>query len=255
MKFSKINASQIYFRLKDIWGCENFSKFRGFIKLQKKTIVECFFHFLMLNLFSIKELFNKPLEIQWNITGTLPGKLKLFWALSYKILPPEITKTSEIAVLRVIWGPENQCGIQWFFMILWISEIVSFYLLVKNSFNFKLGFFSYFESISGGIIRKDILRSDYHSARWYWCKKDQKNLLQASHNIFPQCLIVNSSLLWAFMVQNFCKNSFSGGKSRKNGIPVIKITFFLKPPLPHQNYRFPWVNTKSIKYTCRFNFL
>ena len=30
------------------------------------------------------------------------------------------------------------------------------------------------------------------------------------------------------MVQNFHKNSFSGGKSGKNGIPVIKITFSLK---------------------------
>ena len=113
-------------------------------------------------------------------------------------------------------------------MILWISESFSLYLLVKNSFIFKLGFFTYFEYISGGIIRKNILHSDYHSARWYWCKKDQKNLPQTSHKIFSQCLIVNSSLLWAFMVQNFCKNSFSGGKSRKNGIPVIKITFCQK---------------------------
>ena len=30
------------------------------------------------------------------------------------------------------------------------------------------------------------------------------------------------------MVQNICKNSFSEGKSRKNGIPVIKITFSLQ---------------------------
>ena len=38
------------------------------------------------------------------------------------------------------------------------------------------------------------------------------------------------------MVQNVCKKSFSGGKSRKNGIPVIKITFsFQKIP---QNYVF-----------------
>ena len=151
----------------------------------------------------------------------------------------------------VLWEPGNQCGIQWFFMILWISESFSLYLLVKNSFNFKLGFFTYFEYISGGIIRKNILRSDYHSAKWYWCKKDQKNLPQTSHKIFSQCLIVNSSLLWAFMVQNFCKNSFSGGKSRKNGIPVIKITFSLQK-IP-QNYRFPSVNTKTIKYTYRFN--
>ena len=70
-------------------------------------------------------------------------------------------------------------------------------------------------------------------------------------NFFSQCLIVTSSLLWAFMVQNVCKNSFSGGKSRKNGIPVIKITFSLQK-IP-QNYRFSWVNTKTIKYTYRFN--
>ena len=44
----------------------------------------------------MKELLHKPSEIQWNITGTLLGKLKrkISWALSYKILPPpEITKT------------------------------------------------------------------------------------------------------------------------------------------------------------------
>ena len=136
-------------------------------------------------------------------------------------------------------------------MILWISESFSLYLLVKNSFNFKLGFFTYFEYISGGIIRKNILHSDYHSAKWYWCKKDQKNLPQTSHKIFSQCLIVNSSLLWAFMVQNFCKNSFSGGKSRKNGIPVIKITFSLQKNPPE--CRFAWVNTKTVKYNYRFN--
>ena len=113
-----------------------------------------------------------------------------------------------------------ECGIPCFFMILWISESFSHYLLVKNSFNFKLGFFTYFEYISGGIIRKDISLSDYHSSRWYWCKKVQKYLPQTSHKFFAQCLIVNSSLLWAFMVQNFCKNSFSESKSRKNGIPV-----------------------------------
>ena len=84
----------------------------------------------------------------------------------------------------VLWGPGNIYAYQWFFMILWISE--SFSLLVKNSLNFlKLGFFTYFEYISEGILRKNILRSDYHSARWYWCKKDQKNLPQTSHNL-PQ---------------------------------------------------------------------
>ena len=47
---------------------------------------------------------------------------------------------------------------------------------------------------------------------------------------FFSILFLNSSLLWAFMVQNFCKNSFSGGKSRKTGIPVIKTTILCKSP-------------------------
>ena len=59
-----------------------------------------FFQLLMLNISSIKELLHKPSEIQWNITGTLPGKLKtkISWGLSYKIVPPKITKTWEIAI-------------------------------------------------------------------------------------------------------------------------------------------------------------
>ena len=122
---------------------------------------------------------------------------------------PVITKTWEIAIFflvggEVLWGPGNQCGIQQFFMILWISESFSLYLLVKNSFKFKLRFFTHFEYISGGIIRKNIFHSDYHSARWYEYKKDQKNLQQTSHKIFSQCYIVNSSLLWTFMVENVC---------------------------------------------------
>ena len=166
----------------------------------------------MLNISSIKELLHKPSNIQWNMTGTLPEKLKrnILGALSYKILPFEIKKTWEIAILRGIWGAwELMRNSMSFFIILWIWESFSFDLLVKNSFNFKLGFFSYFEYISGSIIRKTILRSDYHSTRWHWCKKDQKNLPQTSHKIFPQWLIVNSSLLWAFLIKNFCKNSFS----------------------------------------------
>ena len=144
--------------------------------------MEHFFQLLMLNISSIKKLLHKPSEIQWNITGTLQGKPKrnISWALSYKILPPEIQKTWKIAILGGIWGPGNQWGIQWFFMILWISESFSFYPLVKNSFTFKLGSFNYFENISEGIIRKNILHSDDHSAWWYWCKKDQKDLLQTS---------------------------------------------------------------------------
>ena len=53
----------------------------------------------------MKELLHKPSEIQSNITRTLPGKLKInFWALSYKILPPEITKMWEIAILEGTLG-------------------------------------------------------------------------------------------------------------------------------------------------------
>ena len=124
-----------------------------------------------------------------------------------------------------------------FFMILWISESFSLYHLVKNSFNFKLGFSTYFEYFRG--------------CQMILMQKDQKNLPQTSHKIFSQAVFGNSSLLWAFMVQDFCKNSFSEGKSRENDIPVIKITFSLQK-IPW-NYQFPWINTKTIKYTCWFN--
>ena len=89
--------------------------------------MEHFFQFLMLNISSIKEVLHKPSEIQWNITGTLRGKLKrkISWAFSYKLLHPEITKTWEIATLGVLCGSGNQCGIQWFFMILLFSESFS----------------------------------------------------------------------------------------------------------------------------------
>ena len=68
---------------------------------RKKPMWNVFFQFLMLNISSIKELLHKPSEIYRSITGTLPGKLKtkISWALSYKILPPEITKMWEIAIL------------------------------------------------------------------------------------------------------------------------------------------------------------
>ena len=85
--------------------------------------------------------------------------------------PRKSQKCKKLLFWGVILGPGNQCGIQWIFKILWISESLSFYLLVKNSFNFKLGFLTYFEYTSGGIIRKNILHSDHHSIRWYWCKK------------------------------------------------------------------------------------
>ena len=72
---------------------------QGAHKIAKKTHVERFFQFLMLNTSSIKKLWHKPSEIQWNITGTLRGKPKKnYLALPYKILPPEITKAWEIAI-------------------------------------------------------------------------------------------------------------------------------------------------------------
>ena len=143
--------------------------------------------------------------------------------------------------LGVLWGPGNQCEFLCFFMILWISESFSLYLLVKNSFNFKLRVFTYFEYISGGIIRKTFY---VQINRWYWCKKDQKNFPQTSHKFFSQCLIVNSSLLWAFMFQSVCQNSFSGGRSRKKWHSCNKnYLFFARNPPElqvsmsyHQNY-------------------
>ena len=113
-----------------------------------------FFQLLMLNISSIKELLHKPSEIQWNITETLPGKLKrkIYWAFSCKILSPEITKTWEIAIF---WGTLGA----------WdgISESFSLYLLVRNNFNLKLGFFTY-PILQGVLSEKNILRQHYHSA-------------------------------------------------------------------------------------------
>ena len=98
------------------------------IKIAKNTYVEqFFFQFLMLNISSIKKLLHKPSEIQWNITGTLQGKLKrkLSWALSYKILPPEITKMWEIAILGGTlgtWEPMwNSMVLLWFHEFLKVS--------------------------------------------------------------------------------------------------------------------------------------
>ena len=131
MKFSEINASQIYFRLKDISECENFlSKIRGFIQLQKNPCRRVFFNVFMLNISSIKELLHKPSEIQWNITGTLPGKLKrkISCVLSYKILSPEITKTWEIAILGGTlgtWEPMwNSVVFLWFCEFLKVSASI-----------------------------------------------------------------------------------------------------------------------------------
>ena len=82
----------------------------------------------MLNISSIKKLpvLHKPSEIQWNITGTLPGKLKkknLLGLILQNITPwNHITKMWEITILGGTLGPRHQFGIPWFFKILWISE-------------------------------------------------------------------------------------------------------------------------------------
>ena len=104
---------------------------RGFRKIAKKIHVERFFQFLMLNISSIKELLHKPSEIQWNITGTLPGKLKrkISWALSYKILPPEITKMWEIAILGGTLGAWEP---MWNFMLFY--DFVNFWKFQPLSF-------------------------------------------------------------------------------------------------------------------------
>ena len=104
----------------------------------------------MLNISSIKELLPKPSEVQWNITGTLPKKLKEkllgLYPTRYYLLKSQ--KCEELLFRGVFEGPGNRSGIQWFSMIFWISESFSLYLLIKNTLNFKLGFFTYFEYIS-----------------------------------------------------------------------------------------------------------
>ena len=148
--------------------------------------MEHFFQFLILNISSIKELLHKPSEIQWNITGTLPTKIKrtIIGLHPTRYFPLKSQKREKLLFLGYFGGLGTNVEFNGFFVILWISGSFSLYLLIKNSFNFKLGFFTYFEYILGSIIRKNMLRSDDHSARWYWCKKDQKNLPQSSHKTF-----------------------------------------------------------------------
>ena len=50
--------------------------------------------------------------------------------------------------------------------------------------NFKLGFFRLFWIYFRMFIIKKILCQDYHSARWYWCKKVQKSFPQTWDKIF-----------------------------------------------------------------------
>ena len=59
-------------------------------------------------------------------------RLKNFTGFLHKKLPPEITKMWEIAVLGVLWGPGNQCGIPWFFY-----HFLNFWKFLPLSFEWK----------------------------------------------------------------------------------------------------------------------
>ena len=131
--------------------------------------------------YSIKELLHKPSEIQYNWNSTRKTKKKIFLDFILQDVTPWNHKNVRHCYFGRYYGVLGTkvefnvflwfCGFSKSFSLYLLVKI---YFLVKNSFNFKLGFFTYFEYISGGIIRKNILRSDCHSARWHWCKKYQK---------------------------------------------------------------------------------
>ena len=94
-----------------------FQRSRSLWNCKRKTMLNIFFQFFMLNISAIKELLHKLAKIQTNIAGALHRKLKKNpWTLSYKILPPEITKMLEIPILGLLWGLQTQCGISLFFL-------------------------------------------------------------------------------------------------------------------------------------------
>ena len=144
------------------------------------------------------------------------------WAWSYKILPPEITKKVRNCFLfgggRVLWGPGNQYGIQWFFMILWISEISSLCFLVKNSFKFKLGFFIILNIFRGIRSEKTFPLSDYHSARWYYPKKTRKTFHKLHIKFF-----LNASLWILHCYEYLWFKTFI--KIHIEGVKVEKMAF------------------------------
>ena len=112
--FQKLMKVRYTFDLRTFQVVKIFFPRWGVHKTAKKKHAKHFFQFLMLNISSIKELLQKPSETQWNITTTLPGKLKrkISWALCYKILPLKSQKCKKLLFLGVLWGPENQYGIQ-----------------------------------------------------------------------------------------------------------------------------------------------
>ena len=170
----------------------------------------------MLNISSIKELLHKPSEIQWNTTGTLPGRLKrnFLWFYPTRYYSLKSQKTWDIAIFWGNLGLGTNVEFNdflWFCKFLKVSASI-FWL--KNSFKFKLGFSLILNILQGVSSEKNILCSDWHGARWYWCKKDQKKLSQTSHRICHG-LIVNSSLLWALWFKTFVKIHFQGVKVEK----------------------------------------
>ena len=64
----------------------------------------------MLNISSIKELLHKPSEIQWNITGTLPEKLKekfigFYPTIYYTMKPQKHEKMLFLGAWEPMWNP------------------------------------------------------------------------------------------------------------------------------------------------------
>ena len=132
--------------------------------------------FVFFSIFNAKYFFNKstatqsfrnPVKYNWSSTRKTKKKNLLGLILQ------DITPWNHKNVRNCYFGEGGFGGLgtnvefQWFFMILQISENFSLYLLVKNSSNFKLGFFHLFWIYFRGYYQ-----------RWHWCKKVQKNLPQ-----------------------------------------------------------------------------
>ena len=83
----------------------------------KKKLCATFFSIFDVKYFLKKRTVNKPSEIQWNITGTIPRKLerKLLGLYPTRYNPLKSQKREKLLFTEVLWGPANQCGIQWFF--------------------------------------------------------------------------------------------------------------------------------------------
>ena len=119
----------------DIPGCENvLSKIREFIKLQKKNHVKHFVQIFMLNISPMEELLHKPAEIKTNLAGALHRKLKKinYCALSYEILPPEITKMLEILLLGLLWKFNPMCSSIVFLLFYQILKVSAFFFWLKT---------------------------------------------------------------------------------------------------------------------------